>query len=96
MAGESKTTTDHDEIRKWVEGRGGKPASVKGTGSEGEAGVLRIDFPGYGDETSLEEIGWEEFFQKFEESELAFLYQDETADGQQSRFFKFVRRGGAE
>jgi len=32
MAGETKITTDHDEIRRWVEARGGKPATVKGTG----------------------------------------------------------------
>ena len=47
MAGSSHTTTDHDEIRKWAEARGGKPATVKRTESDGEAGVLRIDFPGY-------------------------------------------------
>ena len=26
MAGDSKTTTSHDEIRRWVEERGGRPA----------------------------------------------------------------------
>ncbi len=31
MASESHTTTDHDEIRRWVEEHDGKPASVKGT-----------------------------------------------------------------
>lgn len=92
MAGESTTTTDHKVIRKWVEERGGKPASVKGTGGDDEAGVLRIDFPGYGDESSLQEISWDEFFEKFEEKELAFLYQDETSGGKESRFFKFVSR----
>jgi hypothetical protein len=30
---ESRTLTDHDEIRKWVEARGGRPARVKGTGN---------------------------------------------------------------
>ena len=29
---ESRMLTDHDEIRKWVEARGGRPARVKGTG----------------------------------------------------------------
>jgi len=42
----TRATTNHDEIRKWAEARGGKPATVKGTESHGEAGVLRIDFPG--------------------------------------------------
>lgn len=88
----SKTTTNHDEIRKWAEARGGKPATVKRTESDGEAGVLRIDFPGYSGRDSLEEISWEEFFKKFDEKQLAFLYQDETSSGEQSRFFKLVSR----
>jgi hypothetical protein len=92
MAGESKTTTDHDEIRKWVEERGGRPATVTGTGDGDDAGILRIDFPGVGDEDSLEELSWDDFFEKFDEKNLAFLYQDETASGEESRFFKFVSR----
>ena len=40
----------------------------------------------------LEEIEWDEFFRKFEESDLAFLHQDRTGDGKLSRFHKFVRR----
>jgi transposase-like protein len=43
MAGESKTTTDHTTIGRWVEERGGRPARVKGTGSNGDPGLLRID-----------------------------------------------------
>ena len=95
MAGESKTTTDHKVIRKWAEERGGKPAAVKRTGSEDDPGVLRIDFPGRGDEVSLEEVSWDEFFEKFEEKKLAFLYQEQTSGGQESRFFKFVSRDPA-
>jgi hypothetical protein len=94
MASEhSRTTTDHDEIRKWAEERGGRPATVKGTERGGEqAGILRINFPGSEADDSLEDIGWDSFFKKFEESKLAFVYQDETAEGQESRFGKFVRR----
>lgn len=86
------TTTDHDEIREWVESRGGKPARVSGTGSAGDPGLLRIDFPGYSGEASLEHIPWEEWFEAFEENELAFLHQDETESGEESRFNKLVRR----
>lgn len=92
MAGESKTTTDHQTIQRWVEERGGRPASVKQTGNHQDAGILRIDFPGYGDDASLEPISWENFFQKFEDANLAFLYQDEVKSGEQSRFFKLVSR----
>ncbi|KKR32131.1 MAG: hypothetical protein UT63_C0051G0013 [Candidatus Gottesmanbacteria bacterium GW2011_GWC2_39_8] len=93
MAGESKITSDHETIKKWVEERGGKPATVRGTSGEAETGLLRIDFPGYGAGTkALREISWEEFFQKFDEKNLGFLYQDKTRDGKESRFFKFVGR----
>ena len=92
MAGSSETTTDHKVIREWAEARGGKPATVKRTGDGDEPGVLRIDFPGYSGKDSLEEISWEEFFEKFDEKKLAFLYQDKTKDGEESRFFKLVSR----
>ncbi len=93
MSQESKTTTDHEEIRRWVEDRGGFPATVEGTGDEEDPGLLRIDFPGYSGQQSLRRISWEEFFDKFDEKALAFLYQDETSKGETSRFSKFVRRG---
>ena len=87
---EAQTTTDHATIRKWAEARGGRPATVKRTGDKNEPGVLRFDF---GEpEDSLEEISWEEFFAKFDQSELALLYQDKTKDGSTSRFFKLVKR----
>lgn len=89
----SNTTSNHDEIRAWVEQRGGKPAMVKGTSKKkSEAGILRIDFPGYSGEDTLQEIGWDEFFQKFDEGNLQFLHQTETADGKESRFNKFISK----
>lgn len=88
----SKTTTDHEEIRRWAEERNGHPATVKRTAKGGGAGILRIDFPGYSGEESLKEISWDEFFEKFDDSNLAFIYQDKTASGRISRFGKFVNR----
>jgi hypothetical protein len=92
MASKSSTTTDHDEIRRWVEEHGGKPATVRGTGDGGEAGVLRIDFPGGAGEDQLEPLSWDEWFEKFEENDLAFLYQQEKASGEDSTFFRLVSR----
>ena len=86
-----RMTTDREEIRRWVEAHGGTPATVRGTG-DSDAGVLRIDFPGGAGEESLEPISWDEWFQKFEENRLAFLYQDEKASGEDSTFFKLVSR----
>lgn len=96
MAGQSKRTTDHKTIQKWIEERGGFPATVKSTKGKEEAGVLRVDFPGYSGQDSLERISWEDFFQKFDEANLEFLYQDKTRDGDTSRFFKFVRQGNGD
>ncbi len=92
----SKVTTDHEEIRKWAEKRGGSPASVKRTHEKGGPGIIRIDFPGYSGGESLEKISWEEFFEQFEQKGLAFLYQEKTASGEVSRFNKLISREGAE
>ncbi len=75
-----------------MEERGGHPAVVKGTHSDG-SGILRVDFGSPND--GLERITWDEFFKIFEESDLAFLYQEEK-DGAESRFFKFVAREGGD
>jgi hypothetical protein len=93
---EAKTTTDHKRIKQWVEKRGGHPARVKGTNKKGTAGVLVIDYPGYEGTKTLEPISWEEFFQGFEENNLAFLYQDKTKAGDNSRFSKLVNRDSTE
>jgi hypothetical protein len=88
---ETRTTTDHDEIRRWVDQNGGTPASVRGTEKGGEAGVLRIDFHGGAGKDQLEPISWDDWFQKFDDAGLAFLYQAERSGGGGSTFFKLVR-----
>jgi hypothetical protein len=91
----SKRTTDHEQIRQWAEARNGKPARVQGTGDPDDAGLLRIDFPEKEtaeEDEELEEISWDEFFEKFDEKRLAFVYQEQTAAGETSRFNKFVSR----
>lgn len=84
----AKTTTDHDTIKKWVEARGGHPAHVKRTGGRADLGIIRIDYPGFSCEQTLEEISWEQFFDAFEKNSLAFVYQDQK----DSRFSKLVSR----
>lgn len=85
-----ETTTDHAVIKKWIESRKGHPSVVKATeGKDGE-GILRVDFRD--PDAKLEEIDWDTFFDTFESRKLAFLHQDKTADGEVSRFCKFVHR----
>ena len=87
-------TTDHTTIREWVQARGGKPAAVMATYRKQDAGMLRIIFPDtrYADDANLEEITWDEFFEKFDEAGLTFLYQEQTQDGGVSAFNKLVSR----
>jgi ferritin-like metal-binding protein YciE len=87
-------TTDHDEIRRWAEERGGNPACVQGTGGQGDIGMLRIEFPGKPNakDAKLQPISWDDFFEKFDERGLALLYQETTARGQKSNFNKLVGR----
>jgi len=85
-----EVTTDHDKIRRWAEERGATPATVEATKSDGEPGVLRLDFAPR--DEGLEPVDWNAFFEKFEHEGLAFLYQDRTEDGKTSRFHKFINR----
>jgi hypothetical protein len=71
-----------------VEARGGFPATVKRTHTRTDPGLLRIDFPGYSGEDTLERIDWDEWFKGFEDNNLAFLYEDEA----DNRFSKLISR----
>lgn len=89
-----KTTTNHDQIRKWVEKRGGHPAVVSATENKGGGGLLRIDYdePGGNDDNRLHRVTWDEFFRIFDGNDIAFLYDPEG----DSRFSKFVSKERAE
>jgi hypothetical protein len=90
----AQVTVDHNKIRHWAQSRGGHPATVKETENGDGAGILRLDFDPA--DEGIEKISWEEFFDKFEDADLAFLFQDKTAAGKTSRFHKFVDRSRAE
>ncbi len=96
MASLSKTTSDHEEIRRWAEERGGKPSHVASTGSKDDIGILRLDFPGFSGQGSLEEITWDQFFEKFDERGLSLIFREETAAGERSNFNKIVSAATAE
>lgn len=55
--------------------------------------MLRIDYPGFSGEETLQPIEWDEFFEQFEANNLAFLYQG--GKGNKSRFSKLVSRESA-
>ena len=77
-----------------MEERGGWPARVKGTGrGKRDIGMIRIDFPGFTGSDTLVRIDWEDWFQQFDDNELAFLHRDlRHSDGELDRFNKLVSR----
>lgn len=95
MATERMTTTDHDEIRRWMEDRGALPAAVKNTLAGDVAGVLYVDFPG-ASKKDVAEISWEAFFKTFDAQNLAFVYQETTPDGDLSHECALVARESGE
>jgi len=95
-ATKSRALTNHEEIQHWAEERGAHPACVRGTGNRTDIGMIRLDFPGYVGEGSLEEIEWDQWFEKFDNNNLALLVQEQTAGGEKHNFNKLVKRGTAE
>ena len=88
----SRVLTDHEEIRQWAEARHAKPACVKGTESKDGSFLLRLDFPGYSGEGSLETTSWDDWFGVFDKRKLALIVEDKMADGRPSNFNKLVSR----
>jgi hypothetical protein len=72
----ANATIDHDEIRRWAEAKGGRPAAVGRTHQGDSVGIIRIMFPESrrSEHESLVEISWDGFFRQFEDSNLALLY----------------------
>ncbi|HZU83329.1 MAG TPA: hypothetical protein VE987_10450 [Polyangiaceae bacterium] len=94
----SKTTTDHEEIRQWAESRGGKPACISGTGRKNDPGMLRVMFPDspFANDANLREMSWDDWLEAFDANGLALVYEEQTADGEPSRFNKIIARSTAE
>jgi hypothetical protein len=91
-ASSSKTTINHNQIRRWADARHAHPAHVKGTGRRGDPGMIRLDFPGFSGADKLEEISWDQWFNAFDKNNLALVYQEKTASGKRSNFNKLVGR----
>jgi hypothetical protein len=87
---ERKITTDHEKIKKWAEMRSAVPCTAESIEEPDDRTILRFGFQNK--EEDLEAVSWDEFFEAFERNNLAFLYQDRTATGRASRFYKFVSR----
>jgi hypothetical protein len=84
------TTIDHVSIQLWAEARGGAPARVRTPDGSDHVGLLRIAF-NTDSAAAFQQIPWDVFFETFDASGLAFVHDGDS----ESRYFRFVLRGGA-
>ena len=85
---DTQTTTDHAKIKTWTEDRNGTPAVVGETSNNGDSEVIRIHFENKTENTGLNKISWEEWFDQFEKNNLALLHSTEAGN----TFNKLVNR----
>jgi len=95
------TTTDHNEIKAWVEKHHGRPQIDDfSSGASGQK-MLRVDFPGEADDQLLGEsdkphnTSWEAFFKEFEDQGLAFMYAKRVNKDDPSMSYRFVPRNSS-
>lgn len=79
-----KYTTDRKEIREWIEEQGGMPVVLKEVREDDEDGeessdMLHISFDP--NDPNMEEMEWDEFFERFDNDNLALVYDDITPKG---------------
>ena len=82
----SKTTIEHDEIRRWVSERGGYPRRVKAPMKKAECCALII--PATQAKKGSRRSPGPSSSRRLMKNQLAFLYEDETKSGEQSQIFK--------
>ncbi|MDF3313540.1 hypothetical protein P3H15_52610 [Rhodococcus sp. T2V] len=68
-------TSDHEQIRHWVQIHHGAPARVASTTSALGRNQLRIDFLGIR-HPDLEHLDWHDWFAAFDAQSLALSYTD--------------------
>lgn len=88
-------TTNPDEIKLWAESHQAVPEIMNvQNGQE----TLRLNFPGtqddifLGETTNEKEIDWDNFFEKFNDLELAFQYNPQAEGIDLSNEYKFIKR----
>lgn len=91
-------TRDHRVIRRWAARRNAEPATGQETPTgaatvdvkDGGAGI-RFNFPGF---ARFRPISWEEWFDNFDRHQLAFVFDNDAAggdDGPPSSRYRIVK-----
>jgi hypothetical protein len=75
-------TTDHEQIRCWIQHHHGAPARIPGPAASAGGGAitLRVDFLGRRPGPDLEHISWYQWFTAFDDAHLVFRFPA-VADG---------------
>ena len=89
MFAQGKATTDPSLIKKWAEARRATPAVIRKFTSDGMEMVLSFLFPDINIDEVVTRLSWEEFFEKFNQQRLVFVYEDSDRNQKASRYFTF-------
>lgn len=101
MLGIEKITTKHDEIKKWVEEHGGRPAIIGSLELNINSVGLQLNFHGKQDKEYLGEsvpliyVNWEKFFEIFDKKNLALMYEERKDYFDISMSYRFINRNYA-
>lgn len=94
--GAKKVTTVHAEIQTWAERYRGRPEIIDDQRAGSDRVGIRIHFPGQFDEAISprvrRRVTWEEFFEKFDQLEYAFIYYDPPGKTHPSDAYQFIKR----
>ncbi len=74
----SEPTTDHLEIRHWAQKHNVVPVEVLPDHVDSEPATLRLVLLAQAKRSGLQEISWDEFFIKFDELGLTFVYDNDS------------------
>jgi hypothetical protein len=69
-------TTDHEQIRCWIQHHRGAPARIPGPAASAGGGTmpLLVDFLGRRPGPDLEHISWQQWFDQFDDAHLVFHF----------------------
>lgn len=89
-------TQDRQTIIAWIERRSAHAAQVVGSHPDADpdfepsVGALRVGFPGYASNETLEPLSWDAFFERFDERGAVFHYQETDENGNPSNAYQIL------
>lgn len=87
MDTETIVTTDHDEIRNWIEAHNGLPA-IKDK-RDNSRGVIDIVFSAHDKNPEFEIISWDEFFDTFDSLNMEFHFDPNEKEVNEAKEFSY-------